>query len=58
MVNVSVRFPNESEYVEMAFDMSKFIPEEKYRGYFDKEVFGYYNGTYIAVKKEDYEKHI
>jgi hypothetical protein len=44
---VLVRFPNESDPVEMLIDLTLFKPEKE----FDTEVFGWYDGTYIAIKK-------
>ena len=49
MKTVLVRFPNESAYQEIIVDMSKFKPER----FNNKEVFGYYNGTYLAIKVEE-----
>jgi len=42
-----VRFPNESEYQEIKVDMDKF----ERRSECDVEVFGWYDGTYISIKK-------
>lgn len=47
MKTVLVRFPNESDYVEMQIDISKFKQENE----FEYEIFGWYNSTYIAIKK-------
>ncbi len=42
-----VRFPNESSYEKISIDLSEFIPSES----FADEAFGWYKGTYIALKK-------
>jgi len=42
-----VRFPNEGAYQEVELDIDKF----ERRNEFDDEVFGWYDGTYIAIKK-------
>lgn len=42
-----VRFPNESFFEEINLDLSEFKAEKD----FDNEVFGWYKGTYISVKK-------
>ncbi len=44
---VMVRFPNESSYEKISIDLSEFIPSES----FADEAFGWYKGTYIALKK-------
>jgi hypothetical protein len=45
---MKVRFPNEDYYDEMPnFKMDEF----EVRSEFDNEVFGWYDGIYIAVKK-------
>ena len=41
-----VRFPNESEYLEMEIDMDEFNMVT----IFEKEMFGWYKGTYISIK--------
>jgi len=42
-----VRFPNESCYHVIPIDINKFEPRRD----FDNEVFGWYEGTYVAIKK-------
>ncbi len=42
-----VRFPNESYYEKISIDLSQFNEVES----FDDETFGWYKGTYIALKK-------
>jgi len=42
-----VRFPNESTPVEIDLDINDFRPEKD----FGDEVFGYWRGVYISVKK-------
>jgi hypothetical protein len=42
-----VRFPNESVPFEIDLDMDEFYPEKD----FGDEVFGYWRGVYISVKK-------
>ena len=42
-----VRFPNESEHQEIDIDVDQF----ERRIEFDTEVFGWYEGNYIAIKK-------
>ena len=42
-----VRFPNESLPIEIDFNIDDFQPEKD----FGDEVFGYWNGVYISVKK-------
>jgi len=44
---VLVRFPNESSYEKISIDLSQFKGEKS----FDDETFGWYKGTYIALKK-------
>ncbi len=44
---VLVRFPNESSYEKISIDLSQFKEAES----FDDETFGWYKGTYIALKK-------
>ncbi len=51
--SVEVRFPNESVWDTIPnFKPSEFKAER----IFDDEVFGYYKATYIAIKRQDYEK--
>ena len=42
-----VRFPNESTPIEIELDINDFQPEKD----FEDEVFGYWRGVYISVKK-------
>ena len=42
-----VRFPNESNFILTPVDMTKFIPSQE----FDDQIFGFYCGTYISIKK-------
>jgi len=49
---VRVRFPNESFYDKITnFEWNEFKPSK----YFSECVFGWYNKTYIAVNREDYD---
>jgi hypothetical protein len=47
MKKMLVRFPNESFFEEMLIDMDKFKLEKE----FDDEMFGWYNGLFISIKK-------
>lgn len=51
---VRVRFPNDDYPIELTITKKDFIVSK----IFDKEVFGDYKGTHIAIKREDYEKII
>jgi len=42
-----IRFPNESCFEEINLDLSEFKPVED----FQEEVFGWYKGIYISVRK-------
>jgi hypothetical protein len=42
-----VRFPNESCYEKISIDLSQFNADKS----FSDETFGWYKGTYIALKK-------
>jgi len=44
---VFVRFPNESEFLEIMMDMDDFKPEKE----FNDVVFGWYGDVYICLKK-------
>jgi hypothetical protein len=44
-----VRFPNESEFVEMEIDMRQFKLVTIHR----EEIFGWYNDIYISIKMDD-----
>jgi len=48
-----VRFPNESFYDEVYnFNIKDFNMEKK----FSDEVFGYWLGGYVVIKREDYDR--
>ena len=48
-----VRFPNESFYDEVYnFNIKDFNMEKK----FSDEVFGYWCGGYVVIKREDYDR--
>ena len=48
-----VRFPNESFYDEVYnFNIKDFNMEKK----FSDEVFGYWCGSYVVIKREDYDR--
>ena len=50
---MSVRFPNESFYDEVYnFTIKDFNMEKK----FSDEVFGYWKGSYVVIKREDYDR--
>ena len=50
-----VRFPNESFYDEVYnFNIKDFNMEKK----FSDEVFGYWCGGYVVIKREDYDRLI
>ncbi len=53
--SVRVRFPNESIYDEIKI---KNITDFKLSKKYSDEVFGYLNSSYVAMKREDYEKLI
>jgi hypothetical protein len=44
---VLIKFPNESDYIEVEIDMANFSPDKEH----DDEVFGWYKDTYISIKK-------
>jgi hypothetical protein len=44
-----VRFPNESEPQKVELDMKQFLFSREFEG----EIWGIYNNTYIAIKKEE-----
>lgn len=50
---IKMRFPNEPYQVDMMINLNKFKPDRV----FDDEVFGFCDGTYLALSKEDYNKH-
>jgi hypothetical protein len=41
-----VRFPNESEFIEMEINMDEFDNDKT----FEQEMFGWYKGIYISIK--------
>ncbi len=47
---LSIRFPNESETMEVQFNPSDFVLDDT----FEDDVFGWYKGTYVAIKTTDY----
>ena len=47
MKKMLVRFPNESFFEEVSIDMNKFKLEKE----FVDEMFGWYGGLYISIKK-------
>jgi hypothetical protein len=47
MTKVKMRFPNESNFEDVVIDMKHFEPVN----HFNDEVFGWYKGTYISLKK-------
>lgn len=49
LVKKKVRFPNETMYDEVYIDISQFRTEREYTD----ESFGWYKGTYIAIKNEE-----
>lgn len=51
--NIEVRFPNESFYDKINI---KNVVDFKASKKFSDEVFGYLNSSYVAIKREDYEK--
>lgn len=44
---ISVRFPNESFFEELSINLEKFEVSNE----FPHEIFGWYNGTAISIKK-------
>ena len=48
MKKMLVRFPNESFFEEVSIDINKFKLEKE----FDDEMFGWYYGVYICIKKQ------
>lgn len=47
MITKLVRFPNTDFFEEFLIDISKFKPQNE----FQDEIFGWYDGTYISIKK-------
>lgn len=52
MKKVQVRFPNESNYQEVNFDLSLFQVHNVY----ENEVFGYYDNMYVFINKQTLPK--
>lgn len=52
MITIKVRFPNEPYSAPISIDLNEFKVDKE----FDDEVFGWYEGEYIAVNREDYEE--
>jgi hypothetical protein len=48
---VEVRFPNECYFEEIEMDLNDFKPVNE----FDDEVFGWFGGIYISMKKNNNE---
>ena len=44
---ILMKFPNESDYIEVEVDMTNFNPDKEY----DNEVFGWYKDIYVSIKK-------
>lgn len=42
-----IRFPNTDDYVKANINMAEFKQDKE----FDNEVFGWYRGQYVAIKK-------
>jgi len=49
MKKYNVRFPNECFFEEILLNLDEFQPVNE----FEEEVFGWYNETYISIKKDD-----
>ena len=49
MTKLKIRFPNESFFEELLINLDEFQPVNE----FEEEVFGWYNETYISIKKDD-----
>ena len=49
MKKYNVRFPNECFFEEISLNLDEFQPVNE----FEDEVFGWYNETYISIKKND-----
>lgn len=52
MSKIQVRFPNESHYQEVDFDLSMF----KVHNVYQDEVFGYFGNMYVSIRKETLPK--
>jgi hypothetical protein len=49
MTKLKIRFPNESFFEELLINLDEFQPVKE----FNEEIFGWYNNTYISIKKDD-----
>ena len=49
MKKLNIRFPNECFFEEILLNLDEFQPVNE----FEEEVFGWYNETYISIKKDD-----
>ena len=49
MTKLKIRFPNESFFGEILINLDEFQPVNE----FDEEIFGWYNNTYISIKKDE-----
>ena len=49
MTKLKIRFPNECFFEEISLNLDEFRPVNE----FEDEVFGWYNETYITIKKND-----
>jgi hypothetical protein len=49
MKKLKIRFPNECFFEEILLNLDEFQPVNE----FEEEVFGWYNETYISIKKDD-----
>ena len=49
MTKLKIRYPNECFFEEVSLNLDEFQPVNE----FDEEVFGWYNETYISIKKND-----
>lgn len=47
MKKILARFPNESFFIEIEINFKYFKKEKE----FNTEIFGWYNGLYISIKK-------
>jgi hypothetical protein len=49
MTKLKIRFPNESFFGEILINLDEFQSVNE----FDEEIFGWYNNTYISIKKDE-----
>jgi hypothetical protein len=49
MKKLNIRFTNECFFEEISLNLDEFQPVNE----FEEEVFGWYNETYISIKKDD-----